>query len=519
MSNTPGDTSSRTAFDWGASRLWDCVHFHKCSQPVPNTKLPTRVLDLSPPESNDVQQLRLYETDQKYAPYACLSHCWGELPRFTLTRGKISSYKENINLDSLPDTFREAVQFVRLLGIRYLWIDSLCIIQDDEQDWEKESMLMCSIYQGSTLTISAAVSSNCSEGCYRKASVESCGSRVPISIRGDFPDIWVRKPLLHTPLDVISSRRKDTIDEPLKVLTRGWVYQERLLAPRVLHFSAEELVWECAESFCCECSCIRSPSPKFTHANRLRTGVPDELALYWRRLVMAFSGLALTHFSDRLPALSGLAKQFSGLRKGPYLAGLWGDSFLSDLMWRPSPFRTSIPLRPKDSRAPDSRAPTWSWVSVEAEIWFEARYDEIVHPFCTILDVSCVPSSQDLTGRVSSGDLRVSGYLIKVKMTRRANFGKESTWVVDVDGPRRPPLHSDTMPITSSAFRPRIPPWYSYGFKKKEPSSIISGSSSAASVLTVSTLTLNQTRLSLIMTSFEVMNSKWKPQMKSTVSK
>jgi hypothetical protein len=146
---------------------------------------------------------------------------------------------------------------------------------------------------------------------------------------------YTRKPLPHTPFDIISSRRSRLHDDPLPLLTRGWVYQERLLAPRVLHFAAEELIWECAESFCCECSCIRSPSPKFTHANILRPGVPDQLALYWRRLVMAYSELGLTYSSDRLPALSGLAKQFLGLRKGPYLAGLWRDSFLSDLMWRP----------------------------------------------------------------------------------------------------------------------------------------------------------------------------------------
>jgi hypothetical protein len=204
MSNISGDTSSRTAFDWGASRLRDCVKSHGCGQSVPNTKLPTRILDLSPLESNDVQKLRLYEPDREYAPYACLSHCWGppDLQPVRLTKSEISGYKENINLDSLPNTFREAIQFVRLLDIRYLWIDSLCIIQDDEEDWEKESMLMCSIYQGSTLTISAVVSSNCSEGCYRKAPVESCGSRVSISIPGDFPDIYVRKPLLHTPFDI-----------------------------------------------------------------------------------------------------------------------------------------------------------------------------------------------------------------------------------------------------------------------------------------------------------------------------
>ncbi|KAN0096721.1 HET domain containing protein [Hyaloscypha variabilis] len=152
MSNISGDTSSRTAFDWGASRLTDCVKSHGCGQSVPNTKLPTRILDLSPPESNDVQKLRLYEPDQEYAPYACLSHCWGppDLQPVRLTKSEISGYKENINLDSLPNTFREAIQF------------------------------------GSALTISAVVSSNCSEGCYRKAPVESCGSR----------------PLLHTPFDI-----------------------------------------------------------------------------------------------------------------------------------------------------------------------------------------------------------------------------------------------------------------------------------------------------------------------------
>jgi hypothetical protein len=131
------------------------------------------------------------------------------------------------------------------------------------------------------------------------------------------------------------------------------------------------------------------------------------------------------------------------------------------------------------------RAPTWSWVSIDAKIWFEAPYGDVVHAFCTVLDVICDPLSQDPTGQVKFGHLKISGYLIKVEMTRRANPGMESPWVMNVDGLRRPPLYSDTIPSTHSAVRFRIPPWYSYTFGKKRASSTVFGISPAVRLLTV----------------------------------
>lgn len=141
---------------------------------------------------------------------------------------------------------------------------------------------------------------------------------------------------------------------------------------------------------------------------------------------MAYSELGLTYSSDRLPALSGLAKQFLGLRKGSYLAGLWRDSFLSDLMWRPSASRTSVLLMPEAGRAP-----TWSWVSIDAKIWFEAPYGDVVHAFCTALDVICDPLS-NWPGKVwASEDLRISdqsGDDEKSESRQGESLGDECGW-------------------------------------------------------------------------------------------
>lgn len=97
--------------------------------------------------------------------YATLSHCWGGLEFLTLTRNSLASFMTKVPIEECPKTFQDAVFITRKLGIDYLWIDSLCIIQDSEQDWLNESALMSQVYSNSTITIAAAAACDGTIGC------------------------------------------------------------------------------------------------------------------------------------------------------------------------------------------------------------------------------------------------------------------------------------------------------------------------------------------------------------------
>ena len=191
------------------------------------------------------------------------------------------------------------------------------------------------------------------------------------------------------------------------IASRAWCYQEQVLSPRLLYFHYCELKWECMEKTSCECSLADGiPHDKKEHAKALTQGSDiHSLNDRWRKMVRSYVELSLTYESDRLPALSGVAKQMLPIRKGRYLAGLWEDSLFEDLMWWVTETDSPQARRPKEWRAP-----SWSWASIEGRILHRIYPIKTTH--CTINEVEIVPAGQDPTGAVASGRLVVSGILI-----------------------------------------------------------------------------------------------------------
>jgi Heterokaryon incompatibility protein (HET) len=231
----------------------------------------------------------------------------------------------------LPTVFQNAISICRRLRIQYLWIDKLCIIQHNKEDWIREGSKMASIFENSFLTLAASMAPDDSGKFFVQMDQES--SKVS-KLTGSAADgktytIYARRPIHHY-LDDDWSGSHTTANAPL--LTRAWVFQERLLAPRVLHFG-EELTWECREESYCECSGA-SHRLKIDHTTALLSkSSGSTLHSQWRNLVMRFTLLRLTHESDHLPALSGAAKQFQTRLRKRYLAGLWeDDNLLEDLL-------------------------------------------------------------------------------------------------------------------------------------------------------------------------------------------
>ncbi|EGS23424.1 putative chromosome transmission fidelity protein [Thermochaetoides thermophila DSM 1495] len=343
----PHSTSSSESLTWAADRIQHCIDSHEpCRHQSPDCPLPTRLLDLTAPVPSGI---RLIESSSlpSQSPYACLSHCWGKSPFLRTLRQNLPSLKQEIDWDSLPKTFQDAISFTRRLGISYLWIDSLCIVQDDEDDWRKEAAKMAGIYRGARVVISAARGTDAGKGMFSSLEgdwTKICTVRLtPPTGRGDGGEkkreerIYVRRAIAHITRPRLRYMA-DITSTWYPLFTRGWVSQERLLAPRIVHFGWQELTLECRAHTRCQCtpvsaadySDVNSTTAKFHERHTLpkRYYFPSPqsnptlgstaggstidsiraLRTRWRHLVEDYTRLHLTFPKDVFPAISGVAR-------------------------------------------------------------------------------------------------------------------------------------------------------------------------------------------------------------------
>lgn len=197
---------------------------------------PTGLIDIGESITADVRLIVTSESSPN-GPYVTLSHCWGSARSLQLTSSSLADLKLLILVGDLPRTFKESFEVTRRLGLRYIWIDSLCIIQDSKDDWLHEAALMHKVYSHSYCTIAAAASGDGYQGLFRH--------RAPHFLYPSEIEIpWLSRTGKYQLIDY-DFWSSQVQDQPLH--RRGWVVQERLLAPRVLHFSSQQLLWECCE--------------------------------------------------------------------------------------------------------------------------------------------------------------------------------------------------------------------------------------------------------------------------------
>jgi hypothetical protein len=223
-----------------------------CTIPDPNY-VPFRVLDVS--FDLGLSRVKLVENPTRKVQYIALSHCWGKHVPSTTTRESLEKRKAGISISELPNTFQDAVAMSRKLGVRYLWIDSLCIIQDSPSDWATESSKMHKVYSNATLVLAATRSQDSTHGLFHTRSpserVVKDFYTIPSTKGSEVVSLNVRlheDSACHKNFHVANTKL-----ENFPLLTRTWCLQERILATRVLHFCDEELVWECHTSAKCEC--------------------------------------------------------------------------------------------------------------------------------------------------------------------------------------------------------------------------------------------------------------------------
>lgn len=332
-------------------------------------------------------------------------------------------------MDKLPKTFQDAVHLARVLEVRYLWIDALCIVQDDVEDWKAEAGRMAEIYANSHLTISATASKDPTGGLFRLLPSDDspmAERMIPDVIAGSMAaaSLCYRHRLDHYDLERSMAHQTSDVGFPavtpslsLPLLSRAWTLQESLLSRRIVHFTQWEVVWECLHGMKCMCrDQVESKYSVRTKYAQLTQPMPDANGyLLWHDIVDSYSSKHLTQATDRLVALSGVAKQAQAALKDDYLAGLWRCNIADDLIWFTWQQEPMPNLMPEDGVY---IAPSWSWASVNRKVSFMCLHEGENRHLCDfeILEVHCTASDLDPTGAISDAYLLVFGAIAKCRL-------------------------------------------------------------------------------------------------------
>ena len=345
--------------------------------------LPTRLIDVG--AAGDDCNVRLIENASSgRGHWVALSHCWGEEKNHPLktTRANLRQHLNGIPITSLPKTFQDAVAATRALGFRYLWVDSLCIVQDDEDDWQRESRMMTTVYEHAIITLAASAALDSTQGLF----VERPYARIA------FPSIQL--PFITRDND--SGRRKtlgnysislDWRQEPFMehldpafspIYMRGWCTQELILSRRVIHFLSEGMVWVCKRTAMDETGQLLMAGKRHSEG---------DWATEWGRIISEHSMRKFTFERDRLISLDGLAREISkaknnSCKPGEYFFGNWLIDIPEYILW--------ASYRHENRK---TECPSWSWASCASAVWLRfkdfdnMRPDDGLNQQCKVLGV------------------------------------------------------------------------------------------------------------------------------------
>jgi hypothetical protein len=388
-----------------------CCRGHSTCKEQKSRPLPTRVIDVR------TENPKIIESERLVGSYVALSHCWGSTEdTFSTTTRNITERKTlGLKLSQLPLNFRDAISFTRRLGYEYLWIDSLCIIQQDSQDWRHEAGRMAGYYESATVTLAIADAINCQVGFL--------GSRRHHNsppILGEDGELYVLRQSL--PGD-------DDLDLNSYINKRAWTLQERFLSPRIIHFTQGQVVWHCrnsrwAEGYIHDTYSLTAWGNSWSRQIGLYIHKAEHAAVNpthesyfnfqyatqaWYGCVSEFSTRRLTRASDKLAAIAGLADALSRSELGQYMAGLWEHDLFRSLAWNrlePEGWsgtqitwiqnnrdqitliqstryqimrKAARTLAAREYEPPlEYRAPSWSWAAVNGPVEVDER---LFHPY------------------------------------------------------------------------------------------------------------------------------------------
>ncbi|KAF1975776.1 HET-domain-containing protein [Bimuria novae-zelandiae CBS 107.79] len=432
------EAHSKMARQW----LNYCLQHHDVHLCPANThqRLPTRVICVGSPGSSPF----LHEPcNGERGCWVALSYRWGRQNSST-TLKNLREKKEGFDLEQLPKTIRDAVVVTRGLGVQYLWVDAICIVQNEETPWiwKREAAEMCSVYENALLTIAAIDNEHSDTGL---SSIDPRRQAVQLDLKSSYipaMSIFARQSHALGYYGFMSSGRQNIHhsygfgDSALGLLdNRGWTLQEITLSPRILWFSTCELGFSCPAGRVCECqrefNHSKVPIKKsFNHVRRnhpelhvqtlvdsvprrptihdpeLQGGSSQTWMIHWLDIVEDFTARNLTRATDRLPALHGLITAIQKRIGGECVAGLWVSDLPRQLLWHAA----DVGRVPVDMNAcyPEY-APSWSWASVlRAITWTEHTEREMAW---TIVSSHFTASDNYVLGS-GTGSIIIRGYVL-----------------------------------------------------------------------------------------------------------
>ncbi|QDS76341.1 hypothetical protein FKW77_002801 [Venturia effusa] len=341
---------------------------------------PTRLLDVRH------ETLRLTTSGHSNRRYTTLSHCWGNAQLLKLTKENFDAFQQGLPIASLPKTFQDAIAVTRSLGIDFIWIDSLCIIQNSKEDWQMESAQMGQVYRFSSCNIAATDAHDASEGLFFDRGFESLET-FGVHVRWDIKPDVLHGSFAMCPENLVCSMNDRARDRTSPLNNRGWVLQEQLLAPRTVSFGKRQIMWLCRGFEACEAFPLgipfKDPRPDFdigsgdsehfyhevkqaihghTH-DAYQNDVDANLWHMWQMIVREYTTRKLSHSTDKLVALNGLtslvAKKMGYENHAGILFRKDDMHTLHELMWTPLA---------KARRMSQNCAPSWSWASVDGAV-------------------------------------------------------------------------------------------------------------------------------------------------------
>ncbi|KAH7413345.1 heterokaryon incompatibility protein-domain-containing protein [Cadophora sp. MPI-SDFR-AT-0126] len=373
-------TSSRSSLSFASDWLAECISSHPSCSSSKTPYSPTRLVEVH----DTGARLCITSNRQVNLNYLTLSHCWGTIEMFKLMRNNIDALCQEIPVDMLSKTFRDALAVTKALGLKYIWIDSLCIVQDENEDWERESVLMSNVYGNAVANIAASHAKDGSEGLFIERDLKAG----PHFVQTSDPARYC----------TVSYKLYDRCIGEAPLSKRAWAFQERYLAPRTIFFTKDQIFCECSQHI------VSESFPE---------GIPDELTSNrpprktdysrWDQIIKVYSTAKVTFPKDRFIALSGVCDRFQQANQDQYVAGLWRTNLERQLCW--AAIANASTAEPGSS-SPGYKAPSWSWASIEAPVtWRLYTTNNILDVAKTIPVVEIITVALSLVGENVFGQL------------------------------------------------------------------------------------------------------------------
>ena len=381
---------------------------------------------------------RLIEsTSGSQEAYIALSHRWGGNVPLQLEKNKLEDFKKCIPFSTIPRTFQHAITICRALGVKYIWIDSLCIIQDSKEDWDVQGSKMDQVYANCLLTLSADSAVNGEAGfldtIQRQNLLKKTRKLAYRGPAGGKAELFVRSSRAFGSTGGFgrhydsgdSKLPQNLVEQGSYLMRRGWVLQETFLPGRIIHFLPDEVTWRCPSESRCECQL--QPHEGVVH-NPLDLENPREISIkelkeFWKEIVEQYTRRILTFYTDRLSAVAGVASVAHSTKPNvDYHAGLWSDELPATLLWtvdRPVILSGQHP----SNRVKPPIAPTWSWASVTGYVLFlfwKRNFDRgawaRTTPDLTNIRIESELQGRNKYGSVKNAKLTAEGFVCNVQM-------------------------------------------------------------------------------------------------------